>query len=54
MGIMVHLTCSLYVKSSEPECLKAEKTMIYSYPLLPETQARDIILIRPPGNKYDS
>lgn len=36
------------------ECLKAEKTMIYSYPLLPETQAREIILIRPPGNKYDS
>lgn len=36
------------------ECLKAEKTMIYSYPLLPETQARDFILIRPPGNKYDS
>jgi hypothetical protein len=36
------------------ECLKAEKTMIYSYPLLPQTQARDFILIRPPGNKYDS
>ncbi len=36
------------------ECLKAEKTMIYGYPLLPEAQERDFILIRPPGNKYDS
>lgn len=36
------------------ECLKAEKTMIYGYPLLPEAQGRDFILIRPPGNKYDS
>lgn len=36
------------------ECLKQEKQMIYSYPLLPEVTARDVILARPPGNKYDS
>ena len=36
------------------ECLKQEKHMIYSYPLLPESTSRDIILARPPGNKYDS
>lgn len=35
------------------ECLKREKIMIYNYPLLPEAQTRNILLIRPPGNKYD-
>ena len=36
------------------ECLKEEKRLIYNYPLLPEATAREIILARPPGNKYDS
>lgn len=36
------------------ECLKKEKIKIYNYPFLPEALARDILLIRPPGNKYDS
>jgi len=36
------------------ECLKMEKTKIYSYPLLPEARKRDVILIRPPGNANDS
>ena len=36
------------------ECLKQEKTLIYNYPFLPEARAREIILVRPPGNKYDS
>ncbi|GJM32100.1 MAG: hypothetical protein DHS20C18_11010 [Saprospiraceae bacterium] len=35
-------------------CLKKEKIMIYNYPLLPEAQRRKIILLRPPGNKYDN
>ena len=36
------------------ECLKLEKIKIYNYPFSPEALARNIILIRPPGNKYDS
>ncbi|MCI5091160.1 hypothetical protein [Phaeodactylibacter sp.] len=36
------------------ECLKEEKRLIYNYPLLPEASARDVILSRPPGNKYDT
>ncbi|MGH1438047.1 MAG: hypothetical protein ACRBG0_26670 [Lewinella sp.] len=36
------------------ECLKQEKIMIYNYPFLPEAKERDIIILRPPGNKYDS
>ena len=36
------------------ECLKQEKTLIYNYPLLPEARAREVILARPPGNKYDT
>ncbi len=36
------------------ECLKREKTLIYNYPLLPEAIERQVILARPPGNKYDS
>lgn len=35
------------------ECLKAEKTKIYTYILLPENQKRESPLIRPPGNPYD-
>lgn len=35
------------------ECLKREKTLIYNYPLLPETREREVILARPPGNRYD-
>jgi len=40
-------------RGSYGECLKREKIMIYHYPFLPESLARDILLIRPPGNKYD-
>ncbi len=36
------------------ECLKMEKTKIYSYPLLPEVGKRDFILAIPPGNKNDN
>jgi len=36
------------------ECLKQEKILIYNYPLLPEAIAREVILARPPGNKYDT
>lgn len=36
------------------ECLKMEKIKIYNYPLLPEALQRNIKLIRPPGNAYDS
>lgn len=36
------------------ECLKMEKTKIYSYPLLPEARKRDVILVRPPGNANDN
>ncbi|WP_425420490.1 hypothetical protein [Phaeodactylibacter xiamenensis] len=36
------------------ECLKMEKTMIYNYPFLPEARDREIVLLRPPGNRYDS
>ncbi len=36
------------------ECLKMERVMIYGYPMLPQASARDFILIRPPGNRYDS
>ena len=36
------------------QCLAQERTKIYNYPILPESQARDFLLIRPPGNKQDS
>jgi len=36
------------------DCLKIEKTKIYSYPLLPEARKRDVFLIRPPGNLNDN
>lgn len=36
------------------ECLKVEKTKIYTYILLPENQKREIPLVRPPGNPYDN
>lgn len=36
------------------ECMKEERRKIYGYPFMPEANARDIILIRPPGNKNDS
>jgi len=38
---------------TESECLTMEKTKIYSYPILPESQKRNLILLRPPGNKID-
>ena len=41
-------------KGTYSECLKREKTLIYNYPLLPEAIEREVILARPPGNKYDS
>ena len=36
------------------ECLKREKTQIYTYAVLPENMQRPIPLIRPPGNKRDN
>ncbi len=38
---------------NEKECLVKEKEKIYNYPNLPECLARDIFLIRPPGNSID-
>ena len=38
---------------TENECLILEKEKIYSYPSLPECRKRNIILLRPPGNKID-
>jgi len=38
---------------TEQQCLIQEKYQIYSYPLLPECQQREEVLIRPPGNKID-
>ncbi len=35
------------------QCLIEEVTKIYDYPDLPEAKAREIKLIRPPGNKQD-
>ncbi len=37
----------------EKECLIMEKEKIYNYPNLPECQKRNILLIRPAGNKID-
>ena len=36
------------------ECLKMEKTKIFSYPLLPEARNRSMLLPRPPGNANDN
>lgn len=36
------------------DCIKQEKIKIYNYPLLPQAMAREIQLIRPPGNKNDN
>jgi len=37
----------------EKECLLMEKEKIYNYPNLPECLKRNIVLIRPAGNKID-
>lgn len=41
------------LRSTKEECLKEEQRKIFNYPDLPETLARDIHLIRPPGNPQD-
>ncbi len=41
-------------EGTEQECLIEEKRKIYNYPLLPEAMARNIKLVRPPGNKIDN
>jgi len=38
---------------TEKECLIMEKEKIYNYPNLPECLKRNIVLIRPAGNKID-
>jgi len=38
---------------TEKECLVMEKEKIYNYPNLPECLKRNIVLIRPAGNKID-
>ncbi len=38
---------------TEKECLIMEKEKIYNYPNLPECLRRNILLIRPAGNKID-
>ena len=48
------LTYIAQFEGTYAECLKMEKTKIYSYPLLPEARKRNVILIRPPGNANDS
>lgn len=34
--------------------MKEEAIKIINYPMLPEAQARTVLLERPPGNKTDS
>jgi len=43
----------LQFSGTEKECLIAEKEKIYNYPNLPECLKRNIVLIRPAGNKID-
>ncbi len=38
---------------TEKDCLLMEKEKIYNYPNLPECLKRNIVLIRPAGNKID-
>jgi len=40
-------------EGNEKECLLSEKEKIYDYPNLPECLKRNIVLIRPAGNKID-
>jgi len=40
-------------EGTEKECLIMEKEKIYNYPNLPECLKRNIVLIRPAGNKID-
>jgi len=40
-------------KGTEKDCLIMEKEKIYNYPNLPECKKRNIILLRPAGNKID-
>ncbi len=40
-------------EGTEKECLIEEKKKIYNYPNLPECLKRNIVLIRPAGNKID-
>jgi len=40
-------------EGTEKECLILEKEKIYNYPNLPECLKRNIVLIRPAGNKID-
>jgi len=40
-------------EGTEKECLIMEKEKIYNYPNLPECLKRNIILLRPAGNKID-
>ena len=48
-----YLRFTLQFMGTENECLIIEKTKIYAYPTLPECRKRNIILLRPPGNKID-
>jgi hypothetical protein len=43
----------IQIRGTEKECLIAEKEKIYNYPNLPECLKRNIVLIRPAGNKID-
>jgi len=48
-----NLFFDIQFKGTEKECLLMEKEKIYAYPSLPECKIRNIVLIRPPGNKID-
>jgi len=48
-----NLRYEMQIEGTEKECLIMEKEKIYNYPNLPECQKRNIILLRPAGNKID-
>lgn len=49
-----NLVYQIQFRGTISQCLKEEKRKIYYYALLPANLARDIPLIRPPGNHRDN
>ncbi|MEK7255177.1 MAG: hypothetical protein AAB316_10565 [Bacteroidota bacterium] len=43
----------IQLRATLPECLREERRKIIGYGVHPENLARDVPLIRPPGNKRD-
>jgi len=48
-----NLVYTMQIRGTKEECLMEEQRKIFNYPDLPEALARDIQLIRPPGNPQD-